>query len=59
MEFPAIGGILTNWVVRTAKLLRYVSDYDFFVASMEVLFCVFIIYFTIEEFLCVKFSLKL
>lgn len=51
MEFPSTGGVLTSWVVRTAKLLRYVSDFDYFIAGAEGLFVLFILYFTIEELL--------
>lgn len=51
MEFPSTGGVLTSWVVRTAKLLRYVSDFDYFIASAEGMFVLFILYFTIEELL--------
>lgn len=51
MEFPSTGGVLNSWVVRTSKLLRYVADFDYFIAGAEVLFAMFIVYFTIEEFL--------
>jgi hypothetical protein len=51
MEFPSTGGILTSWVVRTAKLLRYVSTMDYGVAACEVIFIIFVIYYTIEEIL--------
>lgn len=54
MEFPATGGILTSWVVRTSKLLRYVSTFDFVVAAFEIIFVLFTIFFTIEEILDVS-----
>lgn len=49
MEFPSTGGILTSWSVRTAKLLRYVSSFDYFIALCEFVFIIFIVYYTIEE----------
>lgn len=49
MEFPPTGGVLNSWTVRTSKLLRYVSTFDFVVAAMEILFVLFTIYYTMEE----------
>ena len=54
MEIPSTGGVLNSWVVRTAKLLRYVSPFDYFIAAMEGIFVLFIMYFTIEELLDVN-----
>lgn len=54
MELPSTGGIINSWVVRTAKLLRYVNEFDFFIAAAEVFFALFIVYFTIEELLDVR-----
>nr|XP_058918352.1 polycystin-2-like protein 2 [Kogia breviceps] len=48
-EFPATGGILTSWQFYSVKLLRYVSYYDYFIASCEITFCVFLIVFTTQE----------
>ncbi|KAF5913416.1 hypothetical protein HPG69_017034 [Diceros bicornis minor] len=48
-EFPATGGILTSWQFYSVKLLRYVSYYDYFIASCEITFCIFLIVFTIQE----------
>uniref|UniRef100_A0A671EDD4 Polycystin 2 like 2, transient receptor potential cation channel n=1 Tax=Rhinolophus ferrumequinum TaxID=59479 RepID=A0A671EDD4_RHIFE len=48
-EFPATGGILTSWQFYTVKLLRYVTYYDYFIASCEITFCIFLIVFTIQE----------
>lgn len=31
------------------KLLRYVSYYDYFIASCEVIFCIFLFVFIIQE----------
>ena len=57
MEFPSTGGIINTWVVRTAKLLRYVNGFDFFIAAAEIMFALFIVYFTIEELLDVSIEL--
>jgi hypothetical protein len=54
MEFPPTGGIFNSWTVRTSKLLRYVSTFDYVVAACECLFVLFIIFYTIEELLDVK-----
>ncbi|XP_036916716.1 polycystic kidney disease 2-like 2 protein [Sturnira hondurensis] len=48
-EFPATGGILTSWQFYSVKLLKYVSYYDYFIASCEVIFLIFIIVFIIQE----------
>lgn len=58
MEFPSTGGVLNTWVVRTSKLLRYVSDMDYFIACAEGFFVLFIIYFTIEELLDIRLNGK-
>ncbi|XP_033037014.1 polycystic kidney disease 2-like 2 protein [Trachypithecus francoisi] len=48
-EFPATGGILTSWQFYSVKLLRYVSYYDYFIASCEITFCIFLFVFTMQE----------
>ncbi|XP_069892177.1 polycystin-2-like protein 2 isoform X4 [Dipodomys merriami] len=48
-EFPATGGILTSWQLYSVKLLRYVSYYDYFIASCEITFCIFLFVFTTQE----------
>ncbi|ELK03057.1 Polycystic kidney disease 2-like 2 protein [Pteropus alecto] len=48
-EFPATGGVLTSWQFYSVKLLRYVSYYDYFIASCEITFCIFLIVFTAQE----------
>ncbi|KAL8186750.1 UNVERIFIED_CONTAM: Polycystic kidney disease 2-like 1 protein [Gekko kuhli] len=37
--------------IRTVKLLRYVSTWDFFIVACEIIFCVFIFYYVVEEIL--------
>ncbi|XP_048362000.1 polycystic kidney disease 2-like 1 protein isoform X2 [Sphaerodactylus townsendi] len=51
VEFPATGGAIPSWQIRTVKLLRYVSTWDFFIVACEIVFCVFIFYYVIEEIL--------
>uniref|UniRef100_A0A8C6QE58 Polycystin-2-like protein 2 n=1 Tax=Nannospalax galili TaxID=1026970 RepID=A0A8C6QE58_NANGA len=48
-EFPATGGILTSWQFYSVKLLRYISYYDYFIASCEIIFCIFLFVFTTQE----------
>ncbi|EDV22240.1 uncharacterized protein TRIADDRAFT_28988, partial [Trichoplax adhaerens] len=54
IEFPATGGLIASSNVRTVKLLRYVTPYDQFVMVCEVIFCVFIFYYVIEEIIEIK-----
>ncbi|XP_062826399.1 polycystin-2-like protein 2 isoform X3 [Anolis carolinensis] len=49
VEFPATGGAIPSWQFHSVKLLRYVSYYDYFLASCEVIFCLFIVAFIIQE----------
>lgn len=48
-EFPATGGAIPTWTFRTVKLIRYVTPMDFFVLACEILFVLFVVYYTIEE----------
>ncbi|NXO15531.1 PK2L1 protein, partial [Oriolus oriolus] len=49
VEFPATGGAIPSWQIRTVKLIRYVSAWDFFIVACEIVFCVFIFYYVVEE----------
>ncbi|KFV50508.1 Polycystic kidney disease 2-like 2 protein, partial [Tyto alba] len=49
VEFPATGGALTSSHIYSVKLLRYVTYYDYFLASCEIIFCLFIVAFIIQE----------
>ncbi|NXI96187.1 PK2L2 protein, partial [Psophia crepitans] len=49
VEFPATGGALTSSHIYSVKLLRYVTYYDYFLASCEIVFCLFIATFIIQE----------
>ncbi|XP_023444742.1 polycystin-2-like protein 1 [Dasypus novemcinctus] len=51
VEFPATGGAIPSWQIRTVKLIRYVSNWDFFIVGCEIVFCVFIFYYVVEEVL--------
>lgn len=51
MEFPATGGLLTSWQFQTVKLIHYISTLDFFLAACEMVFCLFVLYYMVEEIL--------
>ncbi|XP_032986634.1 polycystic kidney disease 2-like 1 protein isoform X2 [Rhinolophus ferrumequinum] len=51
VEFPATGGAIPSWQIRTVKLIRYVSSWDFFIVGCEIIFCIFIFYYVVEEIL--------
>ncbi|XP_075072553.1 polycystin-2-like protein 1 isoform X3 [Mixophyes fleayi] len=51
VEFPATGGAIPSWQIRTVKLIRYVSNWDYFIIACEIIFCVFIFYYMVEEIL--------
>ncbi|KAM9314133.1 polycystin-2 isoform 2-T2 [Pholidichthys leucotaenia] len=51
VEFPATGGGVTSWQFQTVRLIRYVSSWDYFVGVCEVAFCLFILYYVVEEVL--------
>ncbi|CAG5115064.1 unnamed protein product [Candidula unifasciata] len=58
VEFPATGGAIPSWTFRTVKLIRYVTIGDYFIMACEIIFCIFILYYTVEEILEIK-ALKL
>ncbi|KAF7219597.1 polycystin-2-like protein 1 [Nothobranchius furzeri] len=51
VEFPATGGALTSYQIRTVKLIRYITLWDYFILGCELVFCVFIFYYVVEEIL--------
>ncbi|KAM4810021.1 polycystin-2 [Rhinophrynus dorsalis] len=53
-EFPATGGLITSWQFQTVKLVRYISTFDYFLAACEIAFCLFILYYIVEEFLEIR-----
>uniref|UniRef100_A0A4W3GDS1 Polycystin 2 like 1, transient receptor potential cation channel n=1 Tax=Callorhinchus milii TaxID=7868 RepID=A0A4W3GDS1_CALMI len=54
VEFPATGGAVTSWQFRTVKLIRYVNNWDYFIIGCEIVFCVFIFYYIVEEILEIR-----
>ncbi|XP_051939585.1 polycystin-2 isoform X1 [Hippocampus zosterae] len=54
VEFPATGGVVTSWQFQTVRLIRYVSSWDYFVGLCEVIFCLFILYYVVEEVLEIR-----
>ncbi|XP_029439906.1 polycystic kidney disease 2-like 2 protein [Rhinatrema bivittatum] len=48
-EFPATGGAIPSWRFYSVKLLRYVTFYDYFLGSCEVIFFLFTCAFVIQE----------
>ncbi|XP_017264887.1 polycystin-2 isoform X2 [Kryptolebias marmoratus] len=51
VEFPATGGAVSSWQFQTVRLIRYVSSWDYFVGVCEVAFCLFVLYYVVEEVL--------
>lgn len=54
MEFPATGGAVTSWQFQTVRLIRYTCSWDYFVGVCEVTFCLFILYYVVEEVLEIR-----
>ncbi|KAJ8336193.1 hypothetical protein SKAU_G00395360 [Synaphobranchus kaupii] len=53
-EFPATGGAVTSSQFQTVRLIRYVSSWDYFIATCEITFCLFILYYMVEEALEIR-----
>ncbi|XP_035387623.1 polycystic kidney disease 2-like 1 protein isoform X1 [Electrophorus electricus] len=51
VEFPATGGAVPSYQIRTVKLIRYITTWDYFIIGCEIVFCVFIFYYIVEEIL--------
>uniref|UniRef100_A0A3Q3WFN4 Uncharacterized protein n=1 Tax=Mola mola TaxID=94237 RepID=A0A3Q3WFN4_MOLML len=51
VEFPATGGAIPSYQIRTVKLIRYISTWDYFILGCEMVFCLFILYYIVEEIL--------
>uniref|UniRef100_A0A8C5MRL7 Polycystin-2 n=1 Tax=Leptobrachium leishanense TaxID=445787 RepID=A0A8C5MRL7_9ANUR len=54
VELPATGGIITSWQFQTVTLIYYFSTLDYFLAACEIAFCIFILYYIVEEFLEIR-----
>lgn len=50
-EFPPTGGVITSYSIRPLKLLRYLSLLDYIILGLEIVFVLYIIFYTIEEIL--------
>ncbi|XP_061913688.1 polycystin-2-like protein 1 isoform X1 [Entelurus aequoreus] len=51
VEFPATGGAIPSYQIRTVKLIRYINYWDYFILGCEMIFCLFILYYVVEEIL--------
>ncbi|KAF7666868.1 hypothetical protein LDENG_00089920 [Lucifuga dentata] len=51
VEFPATGGAVPSYQIRTVKLIRYITYWDYFILACEMVFCLFILYYIVEEIL--------
>ncbi|KAK9541858.1 hypothetical protein VZT92_001876 [Zoarces viviparus] len=51
VEFPATGGAIPSYQIRTVKLIRYITNWDYFILGCETVFCLFILYYVVEEIL--------
>ena len=48
-EFPATGGVIPTWKFHTVKLIRYTTVSDYVVFACEIIFVLYLIYYTVEE----------
>jgi polycystin 2 len=48
-EFPATGGLITSSTFRTIRLLRLESALEHFLTACQIMFCIFIVYYIVEE----------
>uniref|UniRef100_A0A671TRX7 Polycystin 2 like 1, transient receptor potential cation channel n=1 Tax=Sparus aurata TaxID=8175 RepID=A0A671TRX7_SPAAU len=51
VEFPATGGAISSYQIRTVRLIRYITTWDYFILGCEMVFCLFILYYIVEEIL--------
>eukprot|EP00064_Thunnus_orientalis_P016218 superscaffoldBa00003165_g16281 len=51
VEFPATGGTIPSYQIRTVRLIRYITYWDYFILGCEMVFCLFILYYVVEEIL--------
>ncbi|XP_071337506.1 polycystin-2-like protein 1 [Trachinotus anak] len=54
VEFPATGGAIPSYQIRTVRLIRYITYWDYFILGCEMVFCLFILYYIVEEILEVR-----
>ena len=48
-EFPATGGVFPYQKIDTVNLLKYTTKADYFLWATEFVFCIYIVYYIIEE----------
>ena len=48
-EFPSTGGVIPSYTFTSAKLIRYVTSFDYFVMICEFIFVAFVVYYSVEE----------
>ena len=53
-EFPATGGVFPRQEYTTVKLLKYTNTGDYALMACEFMFCIFILYYIVEEVLEIK-----
>ena len=53
-EFPATGGVYPYQKIDTVNLLKYTTKPDYFLWATELIFCLYIIYYIIEEALEIR-----
>lgn len=46
--------MVPSWHFQPVKLVRYITAFDFFLAACEVIFCVFVLYYAVEEILEIR-----
>jgi len=54
-EFPAAGGVTSSSQFNAIKLIRYNDPVDYFVMACEIVFLLFVLYYTVEEIKEAKF----
>lgn len=45
---------MPSWQFQPVKLIHYATAFDFFLAACEIIFCLFILYYVVEEILEIR-----
>lgn len=53
-EFPATGGVMTSSQFKTVKLLHLKDNFDYFILGTEIVYMLYILYYTVEEIIEIK-----
>eukprot|EP01116_Phalansterium_solitarium_P024625 TRINITY_DN9069_c0_g2_i1.p1 TRINITY_DN9069_c0_g2~~TRINITY_DN9069_c0_g2_i1.p1 ORF type:complete len:774 (-),score=272.45 TRINITY_DN9069_c0_g2_i1:740-3061(-) len=48
-EFPAVGGAIPTFAVRTHRIFQYEHSLDYFIAFCQVSFCLLLVYYIVTE----------